>query len=149
MQKITTFLTFDRQAEEAVAFYTSVFPDSKVLSTMKAGDQVLGFELELAGQRFMFLNGGPTFTFSLGISLFISCETQEEIDRYWSQLGEGGKYLDCGWLTDRYGVAWQVIPTILGKMLADPDPARSQRVAAAMMTMQKLDIAAFKRAYEG
>ncbi|HVY45959.1 MAG TPA: VOC family protein [Minicystis sp.] len=157
MQKITTFLTFDHQAEEAVALYTSLLPGSRVVSTARYGDagpgkkgSVMTMEFELAGQRFVALNGGPTFTFSQGISLLINCETQEEVDGIWSKLLDaGGKEVACGWLTDRFGVSWQVVPTILPKLLGSGDAARSQRVMQAMFGMKKLDIAKLKAAFEG
>jgi predicted 3-demethylubiquinone-9 3-methyltransferase (glyoxalase superfamily) len=156
MQKITTFLTYNDQAEEAAKFYVSVFPNSmirKVTRYAKAGPGVEGsvmtVEFELDGQEFIALNGGPQFTFTDGISLSVDCATQEEIDRYWEKLSEGGEKRVCGWLTDKFGVRWQVNPRLLGEMLGDTDPERSQRVMEAMMEMTKIDIAGLERAYEG
>lgn len=140
MQKITTFLTFNNQAEEAMHFYTQVFKNSKIISVMRNGDMFFGGSLEIEGQQFNVLNGGPTFSFSLGISLFVSCVTQEEIDYYWENLSEGGHQDRCGWLQDKFGVAWQIVPPILGQLLGGKDPARSQRVMQAMLKMNKLNI---------
>jgi len=155
MQKITTFLTFQDRAEEAVNLYTSIFPNSKVVSTTRYGadgpgpkGSLMTASFQLAGEDFIALNGGPSFQFSQGISLFVGCETQAEIDLYWEKLSEGGQKVQCGWLTDKFGVSWQIVPTILGKMLADKDPARSGRVMKAMLQMQKLDIAKLKEAYD-
>jgi predicted 3-demethylubiquinone-9 3-methyltransferase (glyoxalase superfamily) len=155
MQKIVPFLWFDGKAEEAMRFYTSIFKDSRVGSITRYGDAgpgpkgtVMSATFQLAGQEFYALNGGPQFTFTPAISLFVNCETQEEVDALWERLSEGGQKLPCGWLTDRYGVSWQIIPTALSTMLNDPDPARSQRVMKAMLQMTKIDIAALKRAYE-
>jgi predicted 3-demethylubiquinone-9 3-methyltransferase (glyoxalase superfamily) len=116
MQKITTFLTYNSQAEEAMNFYTSVFKNSKIVSVMRNGGMFFGGTFELEGQRFFALNGGPTFSFSLGISLFVNCPTQEEIDYYWEKLSEGGRKDRCGWLQDKFGVAWQIVPPILGEL---------------------------------
>ena len=157
MQKITTFLTYDGRAEEAVELYTSLFPRSKVVQVTRYGDtgpgpkgSVMMVVFELEGQTFYALNGGPSFTFSQGISLFVSCDTQEEVDRYWSKLTEGGgKEIQCGWLVDRFGVSWQIVPKVLPELLGGPDKAKAQRVMKAMMGMVKLDIAALKRAAEG
>lgn len=156
MQKITTFLTFDNKAEEAVNLYTSVFKNSKVRSISRYGDegpgpagQVMVVEFELEGQEFMALNGGPSFTFSQGISLLVNCDTQEEVDELWERLSEGGEKQACGWLVDRFGVSWQIVPRVLGEMLGDQDSERAQRVMNAMLQMGKLDIAALKQAYEG
>jgi predicted 3-demethylubiquinone-9 3-methyltransferase (glyoxalase superfamily) len=155
MQKITTFLTFNDQAEKAVNFYTSIFKNSKILSTSRYGEAgpgpkgaLMTATFQLEGQEFIALNAGPTFTFSLGISLFVNCETQAEVDELWEKLSEGGEKSQCGWLKDRFGVSWQVIPSILGKMLNDKDPKKSQSVMKAMMRMSKIDISALKRAYE-
>jgi predicted 3-demethylubiquinone-9 3-methyltransferase (glyoxalase superfamily) len=145
MQKITTFLTFNDQAEAAVKLYTSVFRNSKVLSTTpgpNGGLMTATFELE--GQRFMALNGGPSFTFAQGISLFVNCETQAEIDELWEKLSAGGGKGQCGWLTDRFGVSWQIVPSVLGKLLGDK--RTGMRVMQAMLQMTKLDIAALERA---
>jgi predicted 3-demethylubiquinone-9 3-methyltransferase (glyoxalase superfamily) len=156
MPKITTFLTFNDQAEAAIELYISIFRNSRILNVARYGEggpgpkgSVMSATFELEGQEFHALNGGPTFTFSQGISLFVSCETQAEVDDLWEKLLVGGKPLQCGWLQDRFGVSWQVIPNGLGKLLSDPDPARSGRVMKAMMSMQKIDIAALKRAWEG
>jgi predicted 3-demethylubiquinone-9 3-methyltransferase (glyoxalase superfamily) len=155
MQKITTFLAFNGRAEEAVNLYTSVFKNTKVTSTSRYGDagpgpkgtlMVATFEIE--GQTFIALNGGPSFTFSQGISLLVNCETQAEVDELWEKLSEGGQKQPCGWVTDRFGVSWQIVPTILGKLMSDPDPQKAGRVMKAMLGMSKLDIAALKRAYE-
>ena len=155
MQKITTFLTFNNQAEEAVNFYTSIFEDSRITSTSRYGEAGPGPEgslvtasFELAGQEFIALNGGPSFTFSQGISLFVSCETQEEVDRYWERLSEGGEKGPCGWLTDKFGVSWQVVPRVLGEMLNDEDRERAARVMNAMLQMSKIEIDELRRAYE-
>jgi predicted 3-demethylubiquinone-9 3-methyltransferase (glyoxalase superfamily) len=155
-QKITTFLTYDGRAEEAVDFYTSIFPDSRIVSTSRYGEagpgpngSLMAATFELAGQEFVALNGGPSFTFSQGISLLVDCETQEEVDELWERLGEGGAHDACGWLTDRFGVSWQIVPRALGEMLADEDPEKAQRVMAAMLQMGKLDIAGLQRAYDG
>jgi predicted 3-demethylubiquinone-9 3-methyltransferase (glyoxalase superfamily) len=156
MQKITTFLTFNDQAEEAVKLYTSVFENSKVLSTSRYGDAgpgpkgtMMSATFQLEGQQFVALNGGPTFTFAQGISLFVNCETQAEIDELWEKLSEGGEKGRCGWLTDRFGVSWQIVPSVLGKLLTDQDAEKAKRVMAAMLQMRKLDIAGLRRAYQG
>jgi predicted 3-demethylubiquinone-9 3-methyltransferase (glyoxalase superfamily) len=156
MQKITTFLTFADRAEEAVNLYTSVFKDSKVLSTTRYGDAGPGPKgafmtatFQLAGQTFMALNGGPAFSFAMGVSLFVSCETQSEVDDLWEKLSAGGKRSRCGWLQDKFGVSWQIVPTVLGELLhGGGDPARSARVMKAMLGMDKLDIQGLKDAYE-
>jgi len=153
--KITTFLTYDGNAEEAVALYTSVFADSRVVSTNRYGDAgpgpkggLMTATFELAGQEFMALNGGSSFSFAQGISLFVDCETQEEVDELWEKLSEGGEPGPCGWLTDRFGVSWQIIPRALGELLGDPDPARSQAVMQAMLQMGKIEIDGLRRAYD-
>jgi predicted 3-demethylubiquinone-9 3-methyltransferase (glyoxalase superfamily) len=154
-KKITTFLTFDGQAEEAVALYTSVFPGSRVVSTSRYGDAgpgpkggLMSATFELAGQEFLALNAGPSFSFAPGISLFVDCETQEEVDELWEKLSEGGEPGPCGWLTDRFGVSWQIIPRALGELLGDPDPARSQAVMQAMLQMGKIEIDGLRQAFE-
>jgi predicted 3-demethylubiquinone-9 3-methyltransferase (glyoxalase superfamily) len=156
LPKITTFLTFDGKAEEAVQFYTSVFPRSRVVTTTRYGDDGPGpkgslmtalFELE--GQKFVALNGGPSFTFSQGISLLVNCDTQEEIDRLWAKLTDGGKEIQCGWLVDKFGVTWQIVPRVFMQMLNSPDREASARFFRAMMTMVKFDIAKLKAAFEG
>ncbi len=155
MQKITTFLTYNDQAEEAVNLYTSVFKNSKIGSISRYGEagpgpegSVMSATFEIEGQQFIALNGGPTFTFSQGISLFVNCETQEEVDELWEKLSEGGNKDRCGWLQDKFGVSWQIIPSALGEMLQDPDPEKSKRVMEAMMKMSKIDINGLKQAYE-
>jgi predicted 3-demethylubiquinone-9 3-methyltransferase (glyoxalase superfamily) len=154
-KKITTFLTFDGQAEEAVNHYISVFPDSKILSTsrFRAGGpgpegSLMSATFELAGQEFVALNGGPSFTFSQGISLFVDCETQDEVDELWERLTDGGEPGPCGWLTDRFGVSWQIIPRTLGELLNDEDAEKAQRVMQAMLQMSKIEIEGLRRAYE-
>ncbi len=149
MQKITTFLTFNNQAEEAVNLYTSVFKDSKVLSMNRNRATVVSATFELNGQTFYALNAGPYFTFSNGISLFVNCETQEEVDEFWEKLSEGGEKGRCGWLKDQFGVSWQIIPSALGKFLGDKDPQKSKRVMQAMMQMNKIMIEDLQKAYEG
>ena len=156
MQKIMPCLWFDTNAEEAVNFYTSLFENSKVLSMSRYGDagpgpkgSVMVAKFELDGQEFMALNGGPRFQFTPAISFLVNCKTQEEVDGLWEKLSAGGKAQPCGWLQDRFGLSWQVVPTILGELLADKDPKRSERVMKAMLQMSKIDIAALKRAYEG
>jgi predicted 3-demethylubiquinone-9 3-methyltransferase (glyoxalase superfamily) len=157
MQRITPFLWFDNQAEEAVRFYTSVFNDSKIGKIARydeAGEKASGrpagsvmtVEFQLEGQEFVALNGGPHFKFNEAVSFVVNCETQAEVDRYWSRLSAGGKEVQCGWLKDKYGVSWQVVPTILGKLLSDKDAAKAQRVMQAMLKMVKLDIKKLKQA---
>ncbi len=155
MQKITTFLTFNNQAEEAVNFYVSIFRNSKVLSMNRYGEggpmpagTVMAASFLLDGQEFMALNGGPTFNFAEGISLYVNCETQQEVDYYWNKLSRGSDDTgQCGWLKDKFGVSWQIVPTALGQLLGDPDPKKSQNVMQAMLKMKKLDIAELKRAH--
>ena len=156
MQKITTFLWFNDNAEEAAKFYTSIFKNSKIGKITRYGDAgpgakgtVMTVIFELAGQEFMALNGGPQFKFTEAISLMVKCESQKEVDELWEKLSEGGEKGPCGWLKDKFGLSWQVDPTVLGEMLSDPDPRKSQRVMKAMLKMSKIDIAALKRAYEG
>jgi len=155
MQKITPFLWFDHHAEEAVRFYVSVFKKSKVVSIARYGDagpgpkgSVMTVKFQLDGQEFVALNGGPHFKFTEAISFVVNCKTQEEVDELWEKLSDGGKTVECGWLKDKYGLSWQIVPTILGELLSDPNPAASQRVMRAMLQMKKLDIAALKRAHE-
>jgi predicted 3-demethylubiquinone-9 3-methyltransferase (glyoxalase superfamily) len=155
MQKITPFLWFDDKAEEAMNFYVSIFKNSKVASITRYGDAgpgpkgtVMVASFQLDGQEFLALNGGPQFAFSPAISFVVNCETQEEVDEFWEKLSEGGEKVQCGWLRDKYGLSWQIVPTILGKLLQDKDAAKSQRVMKAMLQMTKIDIAALKRAYE-
>jgi predicted 3-demethylubiquinone-9 3-methyltransferase (glyoxalase superfamily) len=161
MQKITPFLWFDDQAEEAVKFYTSVFKNSKVGRTLRYDENaakaaggpvgsVLTIEFELEGQKFVALNGGPQFKFNESISFVVNCETQEEVDYYWKKLtANGGEESQCGWLKDKFGVSWQITPTILIDMLHDKDSEKSERVMKAMLEMQKIDIAKLKAAYAG
>ena len=150
MQKITPFLWFDNQAEEAMNFYISIFKNSKVLSVNRAGEDgpVISVAFELDGQEFMALNAGPQFKFTEAISFFVNCETQQEVDELWAKLTEGGEESRCGWLKDKYGLSWQIIPTVLGEMLSDKDPAKAKRAMDAMLQMNKIDIAILKRAYE-
>ena len=155
-QKIAPYLWFNDNAEEAMNFYVSIFKKSKVVSVSRYGDagpgpkgSVMGVQFELEGQTFMGLNGGPVHKFTPAISLFVSCETQAEVDELWRKLQAGGGRPDrCGWLQDRFGLSWQIIPTALGKYLADKDPKKSARVMSAMLKMDKIDIAALKRAYD-
>jgi len=156
MQKITPFLWFDTQAEEAAKFYASVFPSSKILKTARYGEagpgpkgSVMTVEFELDGQRMIALNGGPQFKFTEAISLSVDCKTQEELDHYWTKLSQGGKEQPCGWLKDKYGLSWQVNPAILGELLSGPDAKKAKRVMEAMLKMKKIDIAALKAAAEG
>ena len=154
VQKVRPFLWFDHQAEEAATFYTSVFKNSKIGSVSRYGDtgpgpkgSVMTIAFELEGQQFMALNGGPLFKFTDAISFVVNCDTQEEIDHFWEKLSEGGQQIQCGWLKDKYGLAWQIVPTKLGELMQGDDAARSQRVVQAMMQMKKLDIAALEQAY--
>jgi predicted 3-demethylubiquinone-9 3-methyltransferase (glyoxalase superfamily) len=154
MQKITPFLWFDNQAEEAMNFYVSVFKNSKVVKVTRYGDAgpgpkgtVMSATFELEGQTFYALNGGPVFSFTPAISFFVSCETQQEVDELWEKLSADGKKERCGWLTDKYGLSWQIIPTALGEMLGDKDPEKAGRVMQAMMQMDKIEIEGLKRAY--
>ncbi len=156
MQKITPFLWFDSQAEEAMNFYVSIFKNSKVGSITRYGEAgpgpkgtVMSTTFQLEGQDFIALNGGPQFVFSPAISFFVNCETQEEVDNLWDKLSAGGEQLQCGWLKDKYGLSWQIIPTALGEMLQDADLEKSARVMQAMLQMKKIDIADLKQAYEG
>lgn len=161
MQKISPCLWFDDQGEEAAKFYTSIFKDSKIGDVTRYGKEgyeihgreegtVMTVEFEIEGQKFLALNGGPTFKFNEAISFQVYCETQEEVDYYWEKLSEGGdeKAQQCGWLKDKYGVSWQIVPTILIKMLKDKDSEKSQRVMKAMLQMHKLDISTLKKAYD-
>ena len=160
MQKITPFLWFDDQAEKAVRFYTSIFKNSKIgkvarydEASAKASGRPAGsamtVEFELEGLEFIALNGGPHFKFTEAVSFVVSCETQAEIDWFWQQLLDGGKEQQCGWLKDKYGLSWQIVPTILGELMGDQDPAKSQRVMEAMLKMVKLDIQKLKDAHAG
>ncbi len=150
MPTITPFLWFDTQAEEAMNFYASVFKRSRVLAVNRAQGKVMSVEFELEGQKFMALNAGPMFTFTEAISFFVACETQHEIDDLWDKLlAGGGAPSRCGWLKDKFGLSWQIIPTSLGRMLNDKDPARAGRVMHAMLQMSKLDVTALQQAYDG
>ena len=153
-QKIVPFLWFDNNAEEAVNFYTSIFKNSKILNVSRHKDvtsgpksSVLTATFELNGQEFIALNGGPMFKFTEAISLFVKCENQEEVDYYWNNLVEGGQPQQCGWLKDKFGLSWQIIPNALGEMLSDKDPKKSKRVMDAMLKMVKIDVRKLKEAY--
>lgn len=157
MQKITPFLWFDSQAEAAAAFYVSVFKNSKLLKvtrydeggakvTGRPAGSVMTVAFQLDGQEFVALNGGPHFKFSEAISFVVNCETQAEVDRFWEQLSAGGQTQQCGWLKDKYGVSWQIVPTVLGELLSSEDAARAQRVMQAMLQMVKLDLAKLEQA---
>ena len=155
MQKISPFLWFDNQAEEAMNFYVSIFRNSKVGNVTRYGDagpgpkgSVMTASFELEGQQFTALNGGPQFKFTEAISFVVSCETQEEVDELWDKLSEGGKTQQCGWLKDRFGLSWQIIPSALPELMTGPDPQKSQRVMEAMLQMTKIDIGKLRQAYE-
>jgi len=156
MKNITPFLWFDKQAEEAVQFYTSIFPDSKIGAITRYSEGVPGpqgsvmtVNFTLKGQPFMALNGGPQFKFTEAVSFMVNCDSQEEIDTYWSKLLAGGQALECGWLKDKYGLAWQIVPTIMGELMTAKDPEKSKRVMQALMKMVKLDIETLQNAYDG
>ncbi len=155
MSKITTFLWFDNNAEEAANYYVSIFKNSKIVGIARYGEagprpagtaMVVNFQLD--GQDFIALNGGPEYKFTEAISLYVTCETQEEVNRFWNQLTAGGEEGPCGWLKDKFGLSWQIVPKVLEALLSDPDPAKSQRVMRAMLQMKKIDIAGLKRAAE-
>ena len=159
MQKITPFLWFDSQAEEAARFYVGIFDNSKISSISRYGEagkevhhrpagSVMTVAFRLDGQDFVALNGGPEFHFTEAVSFMVNCQTQEEVDKLWDKLGAGGEPGPCGWLKDRYGLSWQVVPVALGEMLSDPDPVKAQRVMAAMLKMGKIDVAELRQAYE-
>jgi predicted 3-demethylubiquinone-9 3-methyltransferase (glyoxalase superfamily) len=155
MQKITPFLWFDDQAEEAMNFYVSIFKNSKILSVSRYGEagpgqlgKVMTGTFQLNGQEFMALNGGPEFKFTEAVSLFVNCETQQEVDDLWAKLSEGGEEGQCGWLKDKYGLSWQIVPSILGELLNDKDAGKAQRVMQAMLQMHKIDISQLMQAYE-
>ncbi len=155
MSKITPFLWFDHQAEEAMNFYTSIFPDSRIgeVSRYPEGGpgeagSVMSGSFVLQGQEFMVLNGGPQFKFNEAISLFVRCETQEEVDHYWARLTEGGEPGPCGWLKDKYGLSWQIIPDLLNQLMGDSDPAKAQRVMQAMLQMSKIESDLLQQAYD-
>ena len=162
IQKITLFLWFDNQAEEAVSFYTSIFGNSKIVSMARYAEEaaevsgrpkgsVMTVAFELEGQEFVALNGGPHFKFTEAISFVVNCKSQEEVDYYWEKLSAGGdeKAQQCGWLKDKYGVSWQIVPAVLGELLSDPDAEKSRRVMKALLQMKKIDLKALKRAYDG
>ncbi len=150
MPSITPFLWFNDNAEEAMTFYTSIFKNSKVISVSRMGDKVFSVQFELEGQRFHGLNGGPQFAFTEAISFFVGCETQQEIDELWTKLlADGGAESRCGWLKDKFGLSWQIVPNQLGSMLGDKDPAKSKRVMDALLQMVKLDLSTLRRAYDG
>ena len=157
MQKITPFLWFDNQAEEAVHYYVSIFQNAKILNVARYNDDgaqvsgrasgsVMTVVFQIDGQQFIALNGGPVFTFTPAISFVVNCETQDEVDRLWDRLSAGGEQQQCGWLRDKYGVSWQIVPSVLGALLGHPDPATSQRVMHAMLQMKKLDIKGLQQA---
>jgi predicted 3-demethylubiquinone-9 3-methyltransferase (glyoxalase superfamily) len=150
MQKITPFLWFDGNAEEATNFYVSVFNHSKVLSVMPGlGGKAMGTTFQIEGQEFHTLNGGPKYSFTPAISLFVNCETQQEVDELWNKLtADGGKPSRCGWLTDKFGLSWQIIPTALGRLMGDKDRAKAGRVMQAMLQMDKIDIKGLQQAYD-
>ena len=156
MQKIRPFLWFDGNAEEAMKFYTSIFKNSKIGNVQRYGEagpgpkgSVMSGTFQIEGHEFMALNGGPLFKFTPAISFFVNCETQPEVDELWERLSAGGETMQCGWLKDKFGLCWQIIPKALGEMLGDKDPEKSQRVMKAMMKMIKIDVEGLKRAYEG
>ena len=159
MQKITPFLWFDNQAEEAVNFYTSIFKNSKILNVARYDNEsanasgrppgsVMTASFQLDGQEFIALNGGPEFQFTEAISFYVNCESQEEVDELWEKLTDGGEEVQCGWLKDKFGISWQIVPTILGKLMSDPDPVKAQRVTKAMLQMKKIEIEGLMQAYE-
>jgi predicted 3-demethylubiquinone-9 3-methyltransferase (glyoxalase superfamily) len=155
MQKITPFLWFDDKAEEAMNFYVSIFKNSKVGTVTRYGEAgpgpkgtVMSATFQLDGQEFFALNGGPHYKFTPAVSFFVNCETQQEVDELWDKLSAGGRKDRCGWLQDRYGLSWQIIPSVLGKLLQDKDAKKSQRVMQAMLQMEKLDIKKLEQAYE-
>jgi len=156
MQKITPFLWFDGRAEEAMNFYVSIFKNSKVLKVTRYGEAgpgpkgtVMSATFQLEGQNFYALNGGPQFSFTPAISFFVNCQSQQEVDELWEKLSEGGQKERCGWLKDKYGLSWQIIPSALGEMLGDKDPLKASRVMQAMLQMNKIDIEGLKQAYDG
>ena len=149
MQKITPCLAFTDRAEEAVDHYVSIFKNGKIVSKARGSDgNIIAISFELFGQPFLAINGGPPFTFSMGISLMVNCDTQEEIDKYWRELSAGGQEVECGWVTDKFGGSWQIVPAKIGEWLGG-DAAKTQRVMSAVMTMKKLDMAALQRAADG
>jgi predicted 3-demethylubiquinone-9 3-methyltransferase (glyoxalase superfamily) len=160
IQKITPFLWFDDNAEEAAKFYTSIFKNSKIIDIAYYGESaaeasgrpkgtLMTVTFELEGQRFMALNGGPIFKFSQAISFLVSCETQQEVDDLWKKLSEGGEVEQCGWLKDKFGVSWQIVPSVLGEMMQDKDAEKSEKVMKALLQMKKIDIQSLQKAYAG
>lgn len=154
IQKITPFLWFEHQAEEAATFYTSIFPNSRIVKVInygKAGPgpqgSVMTVEFQLEGQTFVGFNGGPHFKFTEAVSFVVNCQSQDEVDTYWAKLSAGGREVECGWLKDRFGLSWQIVPTVLLQFLGDPNPEKSQRVMKAMMSMKKFDIRALEQAF--
>ena len=154
MQKVTTFLWFNDQAEEAINLYVSIFKNSKIINMNRYGEsetdgqgKVMTATFEIEGQEFMALNGGPHYQFTPAISLFVSCVTQEEVDELWNKLSAGGEESQCGWLKDKFGLSWQIIPTALGELMSDPNPVKAQRVMQAMLQMGKIDIAKLREAH--
>jgi predicted 3-demethylubiquinone-9 3-methyltransferase (glyoxalase superfamily) len=155
MQKITTFLWYDNQAEEAANFYTSIFKNSKITTVNRYGDagpgpkgSVMIAKFQLEGQDFIALNGGPHFTFTPAVSLYVDCETQEEVDQLWDKLSDGGRKDRCGWVQDKYGLSWQIVPRALQTLMSDPDPKKSTRVMQAMLQMDKIDINKLQEAHD-
>ncbi|MDB5161170.1 MAG: 3-demethylubiquinone-9 3-methyltransferase [Candidatus Saccharibacteria bacterium] len=150
MQKITTFLTFESKGKEAVDFYVSIFKNSQVNSSMvmPGGDQLLHASFSLDGEEYMAMDGGEHFKFEQGTSLFVTCQDQEEVDYFWDKLSEGGEPGQCGWLKDKFGMSWQIIPKALGELMQGPDPEKSQRVMQAMLKMNKIDVAKLKEAHD-
>ena len=149
MNKITPFLWFDHQAEEAALFYTALFKNSRIVNIQKQGEKVQSVTFHLDGQDFMALNGGPHFKFNEAVSFFVHCESQEEVDYFWDQLSAGGQIQQCGWLKDKFGLSWQIVPSVLGRLMADKDPVKVQLVVQAMLGMKKLDIQGLSDAYAG
>jgi predicted 3-demethylubiquinone-9 3-methyltransferase (glyoxalase superfamily) len=156
IQKITTFLWYDGRAEEAANFYTSIFKDSKILSIARYGEagpgpkgSVMLVTFQLEGQKFMALNGGPKYPLTPAMSLFVDCDSQAEVDHLWDKLTAGGQEVQCGWLQDKFGLSWQIIPRALMEMIQDKDPVKSQRVFKALLEMKKIDVAGLQRAYRG
>jgi predicted 3-demethylubiquinone-9 3-methyltransferase (glyoxalase superfamily) len=148
MNKVTPFLWFDHEAEQAMNFYVSVFKNSKVVSANRVDGRVMTVNFELDGQPFIALNAGPHFKFNEAVSFFIDCETQEEVDMFWERLSEGGEKSQCGWLKDRWGLSWQVVPRALTRLMGDPNPVKSKAVLDAMLTMKKIVIADLQQAYD-
>ena len=154
MDKITPFLWYDSQAEQAAEFYIGIFKNSKIVTVARYGEagpgpkgSVMTVEFELDGQRFVALNGGPLFQFNESVSFVVNCEKQDEVDYFWDKLSAGGETSQCGWLKDKFGLSWQVTPTVLAELISDPDPEKSERVMKAMLEMEKIDIATLRKAY--